>query len=60
MPKYTVLVKNPVQIGKFKSEGKVLNVTSPTKQESAKIARAVEIGLLKEPVSPTTKTTTTK
>lgn len=56
MPKYTVLTKNPINIGKFKSEGRVLNVTNPSKQEQLKIARAVEIGLLKEPVSPTKAT----
>ena len=51
MPKYKVLVKNPIEIGKFKSENGVLNVVSPTKEETKRIERAVQTGLLREPVT---------
>ena len=53
MPKYKVLVKNPIEIGKFKSENGILNVVNATDKEKKRVENAIKSGLIKEQVSPT-------
>lgn len=53
MAKYKVLIKNPMVIGKFESVNGILDVVSPTKDETKRIERAVETGVLQAPSKPT-------
>lgn len=53
MPKYKVLIKNDVEIGKYKSQNGILEVVNPSKIEIKKIENAVASNILKAPTKAT-------
>lgn len=55
MVNYKVLIKNSLEIGRFKSVDGTLSVESPTDKESKKIDNAVKNGII-EKVETQTKT----
>lgn len=55
MVNYKVLIKNSLEIGRFKSADGTLSVESPTDKESKKIDNAVKNGII-EKVETQTKT----
>lgn len=55
MTKYKVLIKNPFEVGRFKSVDGVLEVESPTEKESKRIDNAIKNGII-EKVETQTKT----
>ena len=57
MPKYKVMIKNPLEIGRFKSENGVLNAVKPNANETKRIENAISNGVLKE-IPAATKTAT--
>lgn len=48
MIKYKVLIKNTLEIGRFKSVNGVLEVESPTEKESKKIDNAIANGIIEK------------
>ena len=55
MVTYKVLIKNSLEIGRFKSVDGTLSVESPTDKESKKIDNAIKNGII-EKVETQTKT----
>jgi hypothetical protein len=60
MPKYKVLIKNTLEIGRFKSVDGVLEVESPTEKESKKIDNAIANGIIEKAETQTKTVKKTK
>jgi len=60
MTKYKVLIKNPFEVGRFKSVDGVLEVESPTEKEAKKIDNAIASGIVEKVETQTKSARKTK